>query len=142
MSFEEEWGRLKADALHTREAKLSLASANSGGSVAPGSLQGADLGLTDAPLRSKASTLYTVRGEARDKSKLDDAEAVGKSHSGWDAGTASNDCVAAWQKRLHTLGDLVEDAAKALTKGMDTQISQDVSIAAELRKSADWLEDA
>ncbi|MET9377898.1 hypothetical protein ACFYV5_28235 [Streptomyces sp. NPDC003035] len=83
-----------------------------------------------------------MRGEARDKSKLDDAEAVGKSHSGWDAGIASNDCVTAWQKRLHTLGDLVEDAAQALTKGMDTQISQDGSIAAELRKSADWLEDA
>ncbi|GGW41692.1 hypothetical protein [Streptomyces xantholiticus] len=141
MSFADEWSQLKEDALRRRDAGMELASASGGPAPTP-TLQGTDLGLADAPLRSRASGLHVAQGEARGKSKLDDAEAVGKTHSGWDAGAASNDCVAAWQKRLHQLSDLVEDAAKALTKGMDAQISEDGSIAAKLRKSADWLEDA
>ncbi|MEU1281997.1 hypothetical protein [Streptomyces sp. NPDC005805] len=141
MSFEEEWSQLKADALRRQEARMRLAAAGDGPAPSP-SPQHADLGLTDTPVRSKATGLRVAQGEARDKSKLDDAEAVGRTHSGWDAGVASNDCVGAWQKRLHRLSDLAEDAAAALTKGMDTQISEDVSIAKEIRKSAGWLEDA
>ncbi|MGW3977183.1 hypothetical protein [Streptomyces mirabilis] len=141
MSFEEEWSQLKADALRRSNTRTELASAGGGASAVPGA-QGVDLGLADAPIRAKASNLRTAHGDAREKSKLDDAEAVGKAHAGWDAGAASNDCVSAWQKRLRELSDLVEDATDALTKGMDQQISDDGSVAAQLRKSADWLEDA
>ncbi|MFE0455446.1 hypothetical protein ACFW2D_30095 [Streptomyces sp. NPDC058914] len=101
-----------------------------------------DLGLTDGPIRGKATDLRVAHGDAREKSKLHDAEAVGKTHAGWDAGVASNDCVDAWQKRLHELSDLVEDATDALTKAMDQQISDDGSVGAQLRRSANWLEDA
>ncbi|WP_217568127.1 hypothetical protein [Streptomyces sp. GbtcB7] len=141
MSFEEEWRQLKADALRRSNTHTELASADGGASAAPGA-QGVDLGLTDAPIRAKASNLRTAHRDAREKSKLEDAEAVGKTHAGWDAGAASNASVSAWQKRLRELSDLVEDATDALTKGMDQQISDDGSIAAQLRKSADWLEDA
>ncbi|AKJ12268.1 hypothetical protein ABB07_20220 [Streptomyces incarnatus] len=144
MSFEEEWNQLKADALRRRNAGMELDSA--GGGVPSTPLSGlsgnADLGLTDAPIRAKATDLRTAHAEAKDKSKLHDAAAVGKAHPGWDAGAASNDCVAAWQAHLHELSDLVETAADALTKAMDEQISQDGSVAAQLRKSAGWLEDA
>lgn len=140
-TFEEEWGRLKADALHRQGTSTELASLAGSGRPVPG-LGNADLGLNDVPIRAKTPGLRTANGEARKKAKLDDAAAVGKTHAGWDAGAASNDCVSAWQKRLHTLSDLVEEAADALTKGMDQQISEDVSIAAQLRASGNWLEGA
>ncbi|WP_432128081.1 hypothetical protein [Streptomyces sp. bgisy082] len=140
-TFEEEWSQLKADALRRRATSMELASTGGSGGPAPG-LGNADLGLRDAPIRAKTPGLQTANGEARKKAKLDDAAAVGKTHAGWDAGTASNDCVSAWQKRLHKLSDLVEDAADALTKAMDQQISEDISIAAQLRASSNWLEDA
>ncbi|MFE5139173.1 hypothetical protein ACFRDV_16110 [Streptomyces fagopyri] len=139
MSFEEEWGRLKADALRKGNARTEI---SAGVAVTAPGAQGVDLGLTDAPIRAKASNLRTAHGDARRKSKLDDAGAVGRTHAGWDAGAASNDCATAWQKRLRELSDLVEDATDALTEAMDRQISDDGSIAARLRKSADWLEDA
>jgi len=139
MSFEEEWSQLKKDAQRRLNARTQIASA---GAPAVSAAPGADLGLTDGPIRARASNLRTAHGDARDKSKLDDAEAVGKTHAGWDAGAASNDCVSAWQKRLHELSDLVEDATDALTRAMDRQISDDGSVAAQLRKSANWLEDA
>ncbi|MFJ4342757.1 hypothetical protein [Streptomyces sp. NPDC088915] len=140
-AFEEEWGRLKADALRRRATSMELASVGDSGGPALG-LGNADLGLRDAPVRAKAPGLRTANGEARKSAKLDDVVAVGKTHTGWDAGAASNDCVSAWQKRLHTLSDLVEDAADALTKGMDQQISEDISIAAQLRASGNRLEGA
>ncbi|MFF8830088.1 hypothetical protein [Streptomyces sp. NPDC015131] len=140
-TFEEEWGQLKADALRRRAASTELASVGAGGGPALG-LENANLGLRDAPIRAKAPGLRTANGEARKKAKLDVVVAAGKTHAGWDAGAASTDCVSAWQKRLRTLGDLVEDAADALTKGMDQQISEDISIAAQLRASGNWLEGA
>ncbi|WP_031508340.1 hypothetical protein [Streptomyces megasporus] len=141
MSFDEEWNRLVAEAGRRREAQTRLASAKGD---APGGtgLENADLGLVDGPVRSRASGIRTVNAEARAKSKLADAQAAGKSHSGWLVGAASDECVAAWQNRLRALGDLVDDAADALTKAMDQQISQDHSTAARLRASARWLEGA
>jgi hypothetical protein len=142
MSFEEEWAQLKAEAPARKQAApMQLASTEPGPVIGP-NLTGMDLGLTDGPIRTKAAGIRTANSEAKEKSKLDDAEAVGKIHSGWVAGPASNDCVTAWQSRLHELSDLVEDAANALTKVMDKQISDDVSIAQRLKAQADWLEDA
>ncbi|MGW4775904.1 hypothetical protein ACWEPA_04495 [Streptomyces filamentosus] len=140
MTFEEEWNQLKADALRRRETGMTLASADGGGGG--GGIPGSDLGLRDDPVRAKASGLRVANGEAKGKTKLDDAAAVGGTHAGWEAGGASNSCVAAWQRHLRSLGDLVDDAADALTKGMDTQISEDGSVAAQLRAAADWLEEA
>ncbi|MFE6228033.1 MULTISPECIES: hypothetical protein [unclassified Streptomyces] len=140
MTFEEEWNQLKADALRRRETGTTLASADGRGGG--GGVQHGDVGLRDDPVRAKASGLRTANSEARGKTKLDDAAAVGGTHAGWEAGGASNSCVTAWQRRLRSLGDLVDDAADALTKGMDTQISEDGSVAARLRAAADWLEDA
>lgn len=120
---------------------MNLATA---GSSAP-SVLGAgevDLGLFDEPLRVKATNLRDAKENGRERTKLHDAEAVGKTHTGWDAGAASNQCVAAWQKRLHALGDMVDDATSALTKAMDGQISDDVSVAVQLKKAAGWLEEA
>ncbi|MFJ4853944.1 hypothetical protein [Streptomyces sp. NPDC088730] len=54
---------------------------------------------------------------------------------------ASNDCVAARQRRLHELGDLVDDTAAAFTKAMDRRIGGDVSLVRRLGTQADWLED-
>ncbi|MFE5482233.1 hypothetical protein [Streptomyces sp. NPDC056527] len=141
MSFDEEWAQLRTEAAHKQDASMHLASTGGGATPRP-SLMDMDLGLTDGPIRTKASGIRTANSDAKDKSKLDDAEAVGKLHSGWVAGPASNDCVTAWQKRLHDLSDLVEDAAAALTTAMDKQISDDGSIAQRLRAQADWLEDA
>lgn len=141
MSFEDEWNQLKADAVRRGNVHTELASAGSSAPPAPGSGV-VDLGLTAGPLRGKATDLRVAHGDAREKTKLHDAETVGKTHAGWDAGAASNDCVDAWQKRLHELSDLVEDATDALTKAMDQQISDDGSVAAQLRSSASWLEDA
>ncbi|WP_405899472.1 hypothetical protein OG242_20075 [Streptomyces sp. NBC_00727] len=142
MSFGEDGARLKADAVPREEvAPVRLASAEPGPLTA-WSTTGTDLGLADGPIRTKASGMRTTSSEANEKSKLDDAEAVGKLHSGWFAGAASNDCVAAWQRHLHGLGELVEDAAAALTTAMDSQIGEDVSLAQRLRAQADWLEDA
>ncbi|BAU87925.1 hypothetical protein SLA_7059 [Streptomyces laurentii] len=77
MSFEEEWNQLKADALRRRETSMALASADGrgggGGVAAP---QNGDLGLRDAPIRAKASGLRVANGEARGKTKLDDALAA------------------------------------------------------------------
>ncbi|MGW6539166.1 hypothetical protein ACWGBV_07735 [Streptomyces sp. NPDC055051] len=142
MTFEEEWNQLKSDALRRRETSMALASADGGGGGGSAGVQQSDLGLRDAPIRSKASGLVVANSEARDRTKLDDAAAVGGTHAGWEAGGASNSCVTAWQRRLRSLGDLVDDAADALTKGMDTQISEDGSVAAQLRAAADWLEEA
>ncbi|MGA4839887.1 hypothetical protein [Streptomyces sp. G45] len=101
-----------------------------------------DLGLSSAPIRKTASHFHTVKSGARDKSRLDDCEAVGRTHATWAAGAASKDCVDAWQKHLHHLGDLVEDATKALTKAMDQHISDDTSVAARLGAAGNWLEEA
>ncbi|MGW0671463.1 hypothetical protein [Streptomyces sp. NPDC002746] len=142
MSLGEEESRLKSDARPREQAvPMRLASAEPG-PVSALNVTGADLGLADGPIRTKASGIRTANSEAKEKSKLDDAEAVGKLHPGWLAGPVSNDCVAAWQRRLHELSDLVEDAAAALTKAMDSQITDDVSLAQRLRAQADWLEDA
>ncbi|MFD1832972.1 hypothetical protein ACFSJS_25485 [Streptomyces desertarenae] len=142
MSFDEEWNRLVAEASRKRdEARMRPASAGDGGRSGTG-LEEADFGLQAGPVRSKASGIRTVNTESRSKSKLSDARAAGRSHSGWLVGAASNDCVDAWQRRLRGLGDLVEDAADALTRAMDQQIGEDRSIAAELRASARWLEGA
>ncbi|WP_329124458.1 hypothetical protein [Streptomyces sp. NBC_01353] len=141
MSFEDEWAQLRTEAAHKQDASVQLASTGGGVTARP-SLMDMDLGLTDGPIRTKASGIRTANSDAKDKSKLDDAEAVGKLHSGWVAGLASNDCVTAWQNRLHELSDLVEDAAAALTTAMDKQISDDGSTAQRLRTQADWLEDA
>lgn len=142
MSFEDEWAQLRAESAHKKDGSMQLASAP-GPSPSPGpSLTGMDLGLTDGPIRTKASGIRTANSDAKDKSKLDDAAAVGGIHSGWVAGSASNDCVTAWQRRLHELSDMVEDAAGALTDAMDKQISDDGSTAQRLKAQADWLEDA
>ncbi|MEV3874469.1 hypothetical protein [Streptomyces sp. NPDC049906] len=139
MSFAAEWDQLKQDALRKQADRTRLASAGTGPPTG-GSVP--DLGLAPAPVRAKASALRTAQGQARGKSKLDDAEAAGRTHRGWDAGAASDSCVGMWQRRLRELGDLVDGAAKSLTRGMDEQISDDVSVAAELKRSAAWLEGA
>ncbi|MFI6002156.1 hypothetical protein ACIA98_17390 [Streptomyces sp. NPDC051366] len=139
--FEEEWTRAKG------EAAMRLASA--GPSPAPTPQPGPtpspgkpDLGLIDGPVHSKASGIRTANSEARGKSTLDDAEAVGRSHSGWVAGPASNDCVGAWQRRLRELADLVDDAAEALTTGANGITAEDQAIADRLRAAGGVLEDA
>ncbi|MGV9311757.1 hypothetical protein ACWDR0_06130 [Streptomyces sp. NPDC003691] len=137
MSFEEEWSQLKEDALRRREAAgMRL---NSTGPPGPGPAAG-DLGLQDGPIRAKTSQLTTVQAEAQGKSQLDDAVAVGRVHSGWEAGGASNVCVEAWQKRLRELARMAEGAANAVTAAMDQQIGDDVSIAERIRINADLLE--
>ncbi|MFE4052356.1 hypothetical protein [Streptomyces sp. YIM B13518] len=115
---------------------------SAGGSAPPTPAERVDLGLVDDPVRVKITTLREAHGDAKERTKLHNAEAVGTSHAGWDAGIASNGCVDAWQKRLHELSDLAEDATEALTKAMDRQISVDGSVAAQVRRSASWLEDA
>ncbi|MFB7263115.1 hypothetical protein ACFCXH_13235 [Streptomyces nojiriensis] len=139
--FEEEWTREKG------EVAMRLASA--GPSPAPTPQPGPspsagkpDLGLAAGPVHSKASGIRTANAEARGKSTLDDAEAVGKSHSGWVAGPASNDCVAGWQRRLRELADLVDDAADALTTGANGITAEDQAIADRLRAAGGVLEDA
>lgn len=142
--FAEEWAQLKREAQerHAGDAQMQLAKADGVTPMAGSGVPAADLGLKDAPIRKKASDFETVKTDARDKSKLNDCEAVGRTHADWAAGGASNDCVGAWQRHLHKLGDRVEDATKALTKAMDRQISEDVSIAARLRAAGSWLEKA
>lgn len=142
MSFEGDRAQRTVDAAPREQAVPTRLASAGPGSVTALNVTGMDLGLADGPIRAKASGMHTANSDAKAKSKLDDAEAVGKIHSGWFAGPASNDCVTAWQRRLHELSDLVEDAAGALTKAMDSQISDDVSIAQRLRAQADWLEDA
>ncbi len=142
MSLGEEETRLKADGGPRGQAVPTRLASAEPGPVTALNVAGADLGPADGPIRTKASEIRTANSEAKEKAKLDDAEALGKLHAGWFAGPASNDCVAAWQRRLHELSDLVEDAAAALTKAMDSQIGDDVSLAQRLRAQADWLEDA
>ncbi|MFE1415572.1 hypothetical protein ACFW6F_32970 [Streptomyces sp. NPDC058746] len=101
-----------------------------------------NLGLLDGPVRSKASGIRTANAEARGKSALDDAEAVGRSHSGWVAGAASDGCVGAWQRRLRELADLVDDAADALTSSTNAITTEDQAIADRLRAAGGVLEDA
>ncbi|MDX6760499.1 MULTISPECIES: hypothetical protein [Streptomyces] len=143
--FEAEWTRAKGD------AALRLASAGPSPSPTPSASPSAtpapaagdpDLALVHGPVRSKASGIRTANAEARGKSTLDDAEAVGRSHAGWAAGTASNDCVAAWQRRLRELADLVDDAADALTTGTNAVNAEDQAIADRLRAAGGVLEDA
>ncbi|MFJ4776563.1 hypothetical protein [Streptomyces sp. NPDC088762] len=143
--FEAEWTQAKG------EAAMRLASAgplpaptpqpspSASPSPAPGQ---ADLGLINGPVHSKASGIRTVNAEARGKSTLDDAEAVGRSHAGWVAGAASNDCVGAWQRRLRELADLVDAAADALTTGTNAITTEDQAIADGLRAAGGVLEDA
>ncbi|MFD5697990.1 hypothetical protein [Streptomyces lasiicapitis] len=142
--FAEEWAQLKREAQdrHAGDARMQLAKADGATPTAGSGGAAPDLGLKDAPIRKKASDFHTVKSGARDKSKLNDCEAVGRAHADWAAGGASNDCVGAWQRHLHKLGDRVEDATKALTKAMDQQISGDASIAAGLRAAGSWLEKA
>ncbi|MEV8533015.1 hypothetical protein [Streptomyces sp. NPDC051211] len=142
MTFDEEWLRAKG------EATMRHASAGGNPSPAPGpqpgpspSADAADLGLADGPVRSSASGLRTANADARGKSTLDDAEAVGGLHAGWTAGPASDDCVGAWQRRLRELADLVDDAADALTRGMNVTIGEDRAIADRLRAAGGVLED-
>ncbi|GGO34714.1 hypothetical protein [Streptomyces lasiicapitis] len=143
--FGEEWAQLKQDALDRRaaEAPMQLAQAD-GTSPAPGASMGGppDLGLSDGPIRKKAGDFRVVKSDARDRSRMDDCEAVGRTHSSWAAGAASKDCVGAWQRHLHKLGDRVEEATAGLTKAMDHQISEDGSVAARLRAAGSWLEKA
>ncbi|MEL3948055.1 hypothetical protein [Streptomyces sp. LNU-CPARS28] len=151
--FAEEWEQLKQDSRDRAAqaaldesagpARMQLARVD-GPPPVRGPLGGGtpDLGLKDAPVRKKASDFRTVKSGARDKSKLNDCEAVGRTHADWEAGGASNDCVGAWQRHLHKLGDQVEDATQALTKAMDQQISEDGSVAARLRAAGSWLEKA
>lgn len=143
--FEAEWTRAKGD------AALRLASAGPSPSPAPSASPSAtpapaagdpDLALVHGPVRSKASGIRTASAEARGRSTLDDAEAVGRSHAGWAAGTASNDCVTAWQRRLRELADLVDDAADALTTGTNAVNAEDQAIADRLRAAGGVLEDA
>ncbi|MEW1546060.1 hypothetical protein [Streptomyces tsukubensis] len=140
MSFEEEWSQLKEEALRRREADAGMQLA-SAGPPGPGSVAG-DLGLQDGPIRAKTSQLYTVQAEAQGKSQLDDAVAVGRVHSGWEAGGASNVCVEAWQKRLRELARMAENAANSVTAAMDQLIGDDVSVAERIRHNADLLEEA
>ncbi|MEU6867023.1 hypothetical protein ABZ924_27840 [Streptomyces sp. NPDC046876] len=93
-------------------------------------------------MHSKASGIRMANAEARGRSTLDDAEAVGRGHAGWAAGTASNDCVGAWQRRLRELADLVVAAADALTAGTAAISAEDQAIAGRLRAAGGALEDA
>ncbi|MFD7556827.1 hypothetical protein ACFV9E_20110 [Streptomyces sp. NPDC059835] len=132
--FEAEWTRAKG------EAMMRLASAGPSpaptAQPSPGASPSAaepDLGLVDGSVRSKASAIRTANAEARGKSTLDDAEAVGRGHAGWVAGAAGNDCVGTWQRRLRELADLVDDAADALTSGTNPITNEDQAIAGRLR---------
>lgn len=139
--FEAEWTRAKGEAA----MRLASAGPSSSPTPQPGPSPSAgqpDLGLTAGPVHSKASGIRTANAEARGKSTLDDAEAVGKSHSGWAAGPASNDCVTGWQRRLRELADLVDDAADALTTGANGITAEDQAIADRLRAAGGVLEDA
>ncbi|WP_225842946.1 MULTISPECIES: hypothetical protein [Streptomyces] len=135
MSFEEEWAQLRAEADRRRRDSLQLASSDTPG---PGPTGAPNLYLDDDPVRTKAKRVHDNKGE--NKAKLDDAETPGRTHKGWDAGAASNECVAAWQKRLREFSDVIDDAADALTKAMDKQISEDYSVYSRMRKAADWME--
>ncbi|WP_448318649.1 hypothetical protein [Streptomyces sp. CO7] len=141
MSFEDEWAQLKEDALRRANTGMNLAGVEPA-MPAPRGTGGVDLGLIDSPLRATATNLRETRDNGQEQTKLYDAEAVGKAHGDWDAGVANDQCVRAWQSRLHELGDMVEDATAALTKAMDSQISDDGSVAVQLEKAADWLEGA
>ncbi|AZK94788.1 MULTISPECIES: apurinic/apyrimidinic endonuclease family protein [Streptomyces] len=141
MSFEEEWAQLKQDALRRREAAAGMQLASAGPGSGPGPAAG-DLGLQDGPIRAKTSQLYTVQAEAQGKSQLDDAVAVGRVHSGWEAGGASNVCVEAWQKRLRELARMAENAANSVTAAMDQLIGDDVSVATRIRLNAELLEES
>ncbi|MFE0421959.1 hypothetical protein [Streptomyces sp. NPDC058953] len=138
MSFEDEWNQLKEDALRRRsETGMRLAST----AGPPGPAAG-DLGLQDGPIRTKTSQLFTAQAEAKGKSRLDDAVAVGTSHAGWESGGASDECVEAWQRRLKELATMAEGAANAVTAAMDQQIGDDVSVATRIRINADALEES
>ncbi|RPF29424.1 hypothetical protein EDD96_5945 [Streptomyces sp. Ag109_G2-6] len=140
--FEAEWARAKG------EAAMRLASAGPlpaptpqpGPSASPHAAA-PDLGLVDDPVHRRASGIRTANAEARGKSPLDDAEAVGRVHAGWAAGPASNDCVGAWQRRLRELADLVDGAADALTKGANAITAEDQATGAALRAAGGVLED-
>ncbi|MFJ8207981.1 hypothetical protein [Streptomyces sp. NPDC096033] len=141
--FEAEWARAKG------EAAVRLASAGPLPAPTPQPSPSAsphagdaDLGLVHDPVHSKASAMRTATAEARGKSTLDDAEAVGRVHSAWAAGPASNDCVGAWQRRLRELADLVDGAADALTKGANAITGEDAAIGASLRAAGGVLGDA
>ncbi|MGW6844876.1 hypothetical protein [Streptomyces sp. NPDC054958] len=141
--FDAEWTRAKGEAA----MRLASAEPSPGPTPQPGPAPSPfggkpDLGLAAGPVHSKASGLRTANAEARGKSTLDDAEAVGKSHSGWVAGPASDDCVAGWQRRLRELADLVDDAADALTTGANGITAEDQAIADRLRAAGVVLEDA
>ncbi|MFD8638149.1 hypothetical protein [Streptomyces sp. NPDC059656] len=141
--FEAEWTRAKGEAI------MRLASAGPSpaptAQPSPGASPSAaepDLGLVDGPVRSKASAIRTANAEARGKSTLDDAGAVGRGHAGWVAGAAGNDCVGTWQRRLRELADLVDDAADALTSGTNAITDEDQAIADRLRAAGGAHEDA
>ncbi len=126
MSFEQEWAQFKADAVRSSVVPT--------GHSAPRepALADVDLGLLEGPIRTKASEIRLANADAKEKSKLDDAAAVGANHSCWAAGPASSQCVSAWQRRLHALSDMVEDAADALSKATNRQISDDATMAQRL----------
>ncbi|MGN5389952.1 hypothetical protein [Streptomyces sp. JL7001] len=50
--------------------------------------------------------------------------------------------MAAWQRRLRDLADLVDDAADALTTGTNAVNAEDQAIADRLRAAGGVLEDA
>ncbi|MFD0061441.1 hypothetical protein [Streptomyces sp. NPDC056690] len=153
MSFQEEWAQLKEDALQRRadvgvgDPAMCLASATSpppgpAASPTPGATGDPDLGIKAGPIRKKAEGFHEVKAQAKGQSKLDDCEAAGKQHPGWEAGPASDACVAAWQRQLHTLGDMVEAAVDALTPAMNQQFAGDGDVGAKVRAAGKFLDGA
>lgn len=73
---------------------------------------------------------------------LADAEAAGNAHHGWLAAAENRECVDAWRARLRQLGQAAEAAADTVTQAMDLYLDADRSAADELRRQAQWLEQA
>jgi hypothetical protein len=101
-----------------------------------------DLFIDPPSPKKTAGAFHTTSATGQNKTKLDDPEAAGKSHSGWAVAGPNQDCVTAWRNRLHELGKSAREAASAITDAMDDYMDTDLSIEAELRKDARWLEGA
>ncbi|GAA1101925.1 hypothetical protein GCM10009577_25220 [Streptomyces javensis] len=101
-----------------------------------------DLFIDPPSPKKTAGAFHTASATGENKIKLDDPEAAGKAHSGWAVAKPNQECVTAWRNRLHELGKSAREAAAAITDAMDDYMDTDLSIEAELRKDARWLEGA
>ncbi|MEV6230772.1 hypothetical protein AB0L88_23215 [Saccharopolyspora shandongensis] len=94
-------------------------------------------------LVSAVATRFTEDHPADvDKAKLAVARQAGESDLGWAVAAANSMCVYTWEVRLRQLGRDAEAAANGVAAAMGVYVASGRTAADELRRNAQWLEEA